>query len=235
MVPPARVRHGGMGTLTCLGYFMVVGAITASLIGTAARSEAQSQKTQTEGDKAPQKPMINLMRLTDPLTDIVRGKWSKNGNLLRCDDQHFVPRIQIRYEPPEEYDFIVQFSQKKLRHPVAAMMPNRHGGSFVWQVGLRDGNDFRIQADPAKDWSGKAPGLVKVNTLHTTIVEVRRNSIRCIMDGKVLLKRQTNFKELTIDVWNKMPDPSLLGVGCDDPTVFHNIRLVEVSGPGKQR
>ncbi|HYT90267.1 MAG TPA: hypothetical protein VEL76_16285 [Gemmataceae bacterium] len=224
-----------MRALSRLGYFLFVGAVATSVIGTAATSQAQVQKPQADADKAPRQLALNLTSIIDPLTDVVRGKWAMSGQVLRCDDQHFAPRVQIRYEPPEEYDFILQFSQPKLRHAITAMMPNRHGGSFLWKVGVRDGNDYQILANPAKDWYWKAPGLLKVNTIHTTYVQVRRNSIRCLLDGKELLHRQTNFKDLTIDSWNKMPDPRFLGVGCDDPTVFHKVLLVEISGPGKTR
>src|SRR5262245_26895246 len=107
------MRHGGMGALSRLGYFLVVGAIATSLILTAAKSEAHFQEGKPDPEKPQRKLALNLISIIDPLTDVVRGKWSKSGDVLRCDDQHFVPRVQIRYEPPEEYDFIIQFSQPK--------------------------------------------------------------------------------------------------------------------------
>jgi hypothetical protein len=224
-----------MRALSCLGYFLFVGAIALALIGSAAPSQAHPQKAQAGADKAPSKRALEFISFIDLRTDVVRGKWEKNGKLLECNDQHFAPRVQIRYEPPLEYDFIIQFSQPRLRHPVTAIMPNRHGASIVWQVGVREGSDYRLLATDGQKWYWRSAGLIKANTKHTTIVQVRRNSIRCLLDGKELLRRQTDFRDLTDDVWHKMPEPRYLGVACDDPTVFYKVRVVEVSGPGKVR
>jgi hypothetical protein len=216
-----------------LGCFLVVGAVVTAALATAADSQAHPQQAPPDASKAPRKRALNFIPFIDPARDIVRGKWDMSETVIRCNDQHFVPRFQIRYEPPLEYDFIIQFSQPKLRHAISAMMPNRHGGSFLWKVGVHNGNDYQILSDQSRDWYGKATGLLKPNTRHTTVVQVRRRSIRCLLDGRELLHRETSFKDLTIDGWHKMPEPRFLGVGCDDPTVFHKVRVVEISGPGK--
>ena len=59
-------------------------------------------------------------------------------------------------------------------------MPNRHGGHFLWRVGQRDGNNYQLLSTPAQE--GKLSGLLRPNTRHTTVVQVRRNTIRCLLD-----------------------------------------------------
>src|SRR5262245_47505541 len=200
-----------------------------------ARAQAQDNKTPPAAEKPFQPRTLDLVSIIDPDRHVVKGqgKWVKTGKELICQDQHFAPRVQIPYEPPQEYDLIIKFSQQKLRHPITAMLPNPNGGSFVWKVGVQSGNDFELMSKSGKP--GKARGLVKTNTMHTTTVQVRRGSVRCLLDGKELIGGPTDFKDLTIDGWNQMPEPGLLGVGCDDPTVFHAVWIREISGPGRAR
>jgi hypothetical protein len=175
---------------------------------------------------------IELLPYIDLNRDIVKGKWLKEGKVLQCDDTNFAPRVQIRYEPPEEYDLIVQFSQPKLRHPIAVMLPNRNGGTVILKVGMRNGNDFQLSTNRKEV---KTPNLLKPNIAHTIAVQVRRNWIRALLDNRELVRLKSDLKNLTVDNWNKMPDPRFLGVGCDDPTSFYVIRVTEIGGVGKKR
>jgi hypothetical protein len=75
------------------GYFLLAGALAAALLGTTANSEAQGQKAKGESEKVQLKRMINLIPRVDLALDVVRGKWSRAGKGLKCDDQHFAPRV----------------------------------------------------------------------------------------------------------------------------------------------
>jgi hypothetical protein len=195
--------------------FLSAAAMFTLVIGMLDRAQAQDQKKTPDAEKAFRPRTLDLLAIIDPGRDAVRGKWTRTDKELVCRD------------------FIIKFSQAKLRHAIAAMMPNPNGGSFLWKVGVQEGDDFELMSKSAKAW--KYPGLLKVNTMHTTIVQVRRDFVRCLLDNKELIGVRTNFEDLTIDNWNQMPDAHLLGVGCDDPTVFHAIWITEISGPGKVR
>ncbi len=53
-----------------------------------------------------------------------------------------------------------------------------------------------------------------------------------LLDGQVLVN-YVDFRDLTNDGWHRMPNDRILGVGCDDPTLFYRIQILEVTGNGK--
>jgi hypothetical protein len=175
------------------------------------------------------KPVVDLIPLIDPARDAVHGRWTVANNVLHCNDMHFVPRVQIRYQPPQEYDFIVTFSQPSLRNGISMIMPNPKGGSYFWYLGGR-GSDFGFWTNLKK--AKPINGLIKTNTPYTTTVQVRRNGVKGLLNSRVLMSLRSDFRDLTCDNWRQIRDTSLLGVGCDDPTVFHYVRLVEITGMG---
>jgi hypothetical protein len=178
------------------------------------------------------KPVIDLIPLIDPVRDTVHGRWAVAMNVLHCNDMHLVPRIQIPYRPPEEYDFIVTFSQSSLRNGISLIMPNPRGGAFFWAIGFGTGTEYCFHGDPDK--GGRIEGLIQPNKTYTTTVQVRRDGVTGLLDGKVLLRHKTDFRDLTCDEWREMRDTTILGVACDDPTVFHYVQVVEITGKGKK-
>jgi hypothetical protein len=179
------------------------------------------------------KKTFDLIPLIDPQRDSVENrKWAIRNNVLHCDDAHFVPRMQIPYRPPQEYDFTVVFSQPGLRNGIALIMPNPNGGSFFWYLGAGNGSEFGFQANPNK--GGQQPGLVQPNVACTTTVQVRNNSLKGLVNGNVMVAFNTDYRDLTCDNWRNLPDKSALGIACDDPTAFHFVQITEITGQGKR-
>jgi hypothetical protein len=176
------------------------------------------------------RPMISLIPLIDPTQDFLQGKWHIEDAALVCDAGSFVPRVQIPYLPPKEYDFLVTFHQPRLRNGISLVMPNPNGGSFFWYVGNYKGAGYGFFGNPKKE--GRAAGLIRAGTTHTTKVEVRAGSVRGFVDDKEMMQFDTDFRDLTCDSWRQVKDTRLLAVACDDPTVFEQVRVVEVTGRG---
>lgn len=80
----------------------------------------------------------------------------------------------------------------------------------------------------------QTPGLIQTQTAYTTTVQVRRTSVRALLDGKELMNLQTDFRDLGSDNWRTIRNPTLLAVACDDPAVFHFVQVVEITGAGKR-
>lgn len=178
------------------------------------------------------KKTVDLIPLIDPARDTINGRWVIAKNVLRCDEGAFVPRIEIPYQPPQEYDFIVEFSQPDLRNGISLIMPNPNGGSFFWALGFGEGSEFCFHSEP--DLGGKVPKLIEPKLVYTTTVQVRRDSVRALVNGKELVSVKTDYHDLTCDDWRKLRNTRFLGVACDDPTVFHFVRVVEITGAGKK-
>jgi uncharacterized membrane protein len=174
---------------------------------------------------------IDLIPLIKPRKDVIHGHWLVTKDELHCNDGNFVPRVQLPYIPPEEYDFVVTFSQPGLRNGISLVMPNPRGGSFFWFLGRDNGTGYGFSTEPFK--VSNTPGLIKANTVYTTVVQVRRGGVRGFLDGKELVTLPTDYRNLICDDWRRLRNPKFLGVACDDPTVFHYVRLVETAGHGK--
>jgi hypothetical protein len=178
------------------------------------------------------KNAIDLIPMIDASRNPVHGKWLVVNNVLHCNDANFVPRIQIPYIPPEEYDFIVTFSQPRLRNGISLIMPNPKGDWFFWNVGHNNGNKFTFSATPPEVDDLDKP--IQINKAYTAMVQVRKDTIRCLLDGEELVKHKGGFEDLNCDGWRQLRSKKVLGIACDDPAVFHYIRLIEVTGKGRK-
>jgi hypothetical protein len=178
------------------------------------------------------KPSVNLVPLANLYKDVVQGRWLVANKVLHCNDGNFVPRIQFPYRPPAEYDFVVTFWQPGLRNGITLIMPNPNGGSFFWFVGNEGGAGYGFHAKPNKE--GRQPGLIRAKSIHTTVVRVRRGSVSGLVDGKELMRLETDFRDLDSDHWRRIPNTDFVALACDDPTVFYYVRIAELSGKGQK-
>jgi formylglycine-generating enzyme len=178
--------------------------------------------------------LINLLPLIDPMKDSPTGRWQiREGTLVSNDDEF--ARTEIPYHPPEEYDFLIEFTPKgksdvnqllskngKIFHWMAA------GASNVLQGFAMVNGEFRNATTVLK-----SPAL-EYNRRYTSLVQVRNGGAKAFINGVQVSELKTNYENVGPLPRAQMNDPAALGLlthMC--PTIFHKIEVVEITGTGK--
>jgi hypothetical protein len=172
---------------------------------------------------------VELLPLVDPERHAVVGKWSLTNKGLETDLQK-CSRLAIPYQPPEEYDYRVDFTREKNGFDVNLIFPvNGQGHLWMmdsWQACGFGGTYKNRDAVPT-------PGIAN-HVRHSVIIEVRAKSLKAWLDGH-LLQSITLWKSpsLVTPDW-RLPDESMIGVGSwNNEVVFHRISVRAIKGQGR--
>ena len=172
---------------------------------------------------------IDLFPLIDPERDAVVGKWTFNEKGLAVAAEK-CSRLAIPYQPPEEYDFRADFTRETNGFDINLIF-SISGQNHLWMMDSWSACGFggTYQNPDAVP----TPGIAN-NVRHTVIVEVRKDSLKAFLDGR-MLKSIVLWKaaSLVTPDW-RLPDESLVGIGAwNSGMVFHRIAIREVTGKGK--
>lgn len=180
---------------------------------------------------------VNLLGRIDPKRDAVEGDWRLIGKVLTFDGDKEWSRIQVPYQPPEEYDLTV--------------VAERVRGTEILIIGLVVGGH---QATVVLDgWGGGVSGLERIDgkvsqdneTTHrgwrfsngrpTTInCRVRRGGVSVTCDGKPIIDWKGDASRLSIVGGWKVPDDGQLFLGGwkGGAFRFRKLEVKEVSKSG---
>jgi hypothetical protein len=180
--------------------------------------------------------VVHLLPLVDPRQDMVLGPWSAVSGELRAEPGPRHNIIQLPYRPPEEYDFLVEFTRLDGRGDIALVL-TRGGHSFKWCAAL-DNRYFGFELVGGKALRqlsnrGDFPGAVENGRRHVALVRVRRGGLKAFIDGRLVSELATDGSDLSMFFATRLRDETLLGLtSFTNHTVFHKIDVFEVSGPG---
>ncbi len=181
---------------------------------------------------------VNLLDLIDTKKDVVGGKWSKSGTVLNVEPEKTV-RIQLPYEPPEEYDFKIVFKRLSGEEDVNQIF-STHGKALMWCMAASKNSWMGFECVQGKVTAG-GPASVKVakalenNRKYTSIVQVRKRVVRAFLDGKLVKEYRTDYSDFSMRNEWKLKNERVLGLGAhNSKVVFEKIELRAVSGVGKK-
>ncbi len=196
-------------------------------------------------DASPAKPAplaltgpVNLLAFVDVKRDAVYGDWTLNADGLLLQQASGMKLLGFHQDLPDEYDFEIEFTPTKGKREVIQVLPVSGGTALHWRMGLGKEDPPLFAFGPVLD--GKNPedpkrteAVVKHPRLqadhrYLSIVEVRKGSLRALLDGKEVLKWSGDFKRFPMEKSTalKLRDPSQAGVGGHDSgIIFHKAEL----------
>jgi serine/threonine protein kinase len=196
-------------------------------------------------DAAPAKPAplaltapVNLLAFVDVKRDAVYGDWTLSPEGLRLKHASGTKLLGFHQDLPDEYDFEIEFTPDKGERDVIQILPVSGGTALHWRMGVYLDGAALFAFGPVLD--GKAPedpkrteAVVKLprlaaNHRYRSTVEVRKGSLRALLDGKEVLKWSGDFKRFPVEQSSalKLRDPSQAGIGGHDSGIlFHKAEL----------
>ncbi|MBI5687491.1 MAG: SUMF1/EgtB/PvdO family nonheme iron enzyme [Verrucomicrobia bacterium] len=203
-------------------------------------AKAGTPSTVFPADEAAWQNAINLLPIIDPEKDAVQGKWTLENGALRHEAEHEAARLQIPYQPPEEYDFRIVFAPQKARMTIWQIL---RGGGRTFQLvigGLKPGANARcLGFEIINDKSaGENPSGVlltpdlEIGRHYTSLVQVRKDGVRLFLDGRFMTEWKTDYQDMTMFNSRRLRDDRLLGIADSAGSIYHRIEVREVTGKG---
>src|SRR5262249_40481625 len=129
-----------------------------------------------------------LAKLEVPL-DVIDGQWSKTAEGLVCEPGKH-SRVKLAYEPPAEYDFIVEFTRTDGNESVSQLCA-AGDQTFQWEMGGWKSSLDGFQIVDGKNVPKNATqhkSALKNGKRTRSVVQVRKNSVTAFIDGKEVSK-----------------------------------------------
>jgi hypothetical protein len=199
-------------------------------------SPIPATRAATGGDAAWSRA-INLMALLDSKRDAVEGVWTlRSGKLISDKTRH--AKLQIPYDPPEEYDFRIQFIRAEGDGSVLQMFTHA-GRSACWNMGGWKNTVFGFEMVGGKGSRDNPTavlaqkGCLQNDRLYTSILQVRKNGVTALLNGKEVSRWSTDYTDASSPYMWTLRNNRFLGVGSyGSPTTFRSMELLEVTGKG---
>jgi hypothetical protein len=182
--------------------------------------------------------LVELLPMVDPTADSTHGVWSVETTGLTSSNQ--VDRLELPYQPPEEYLFRIEFTRVEGDEAVAQWM-SKSSHSFLWIMGIFRSTTLGFEKIDGK-FVAENPTRIQVKRLfenrrrYVSVVEVRNGRMRAYIEGKLMSDLKTDYHEFSShDSGEWQPrDPLRLAIGTlNSPSIFHHIEVLELSGVGK--
>ena len=185
---------------------------------------------------APRVPagFVDLLPLIDVDRDSVNGSWTRVPAGLK-GDRVDGSGLRIQYEPPEEYDFLMEFTRENGGDTIGQICWG-YGHSFRWCLGGW-GNSVAgiddLEGRQALQNRTKVKMGIENGVRYQSVVKVRRNQVSCYLDDRLITTLETDYSDLSYKAWQDAP--GILGIETWRSTfTIHKLSVTEITGKGRK-
>lgn len=174
--------------------------------------------------------VVDLLKRVDVDRDAVKGKWTLSPEGLTSDGSVPFCRLKLPYAPPAEYDFRIEFSAQGGNDILQLFWAGDRGCTWLMGAwgGRHDGFDLVKDHPLTRDGTNivGGPTSVRRGQRHTSVIQVRRDSIAARIDGKLVIRHASDGADLSMPAEWSIGEKAL-GLGTTfDTVVFHKVELV---------
>lgn len=180
---------------------------------------------------------MDLLSLIDIKRDTVMGDWSLEGRVLLCTRILHSSRVQIPYEPPEEYELTIVTERKEGNAPIFVGLAH---GTTQFMVGIDDYAGTvtalgTLDGKTSKENETAVNGRLLTNDKPVILVcTVRKTEVSLTIDGKKTINFKAGYERLAIPPNLAVPNKRALFVGCGNARfAISKMILTTISGQGK--
>ncbi|MCB1278843.1 lectin-like protein, partial [Prosthecobacter sp.] len=181
----------------------------------------------------------DLLADVDVQRDTVSGKWEMTPDGLILKRERGVKVLEFNHSPPEEYDFEIEFTISEgsdvsqvlsvaghsLRWKMAQGSPPTNFCSFGPML------DGLSPVDPKRTEAVLKRERLKTGQRYRSTVEVRRGSLRALIDGEEVLQWSGNLERLGDEKSTSVKNGKHLGLACYATGVtFHSAVMRPAAG-----
>src|SRR6185295_979695 len=196
----------------------------------------RTEKRVTDAEMA-QYGFIDLLKMIDPAKDSVATTWTKENGILR-PGMNFRSRLQVPYEPPDEYDLQMVFTTTGDGNPmfIGLVAGGKQCHVFVdgWnKTGIDNIDGKGTPLSQGTNFLNYGKGEDTYGKDNVILVQVRKKGIALTVNGKNAFNWEGPPSRLSPSAEWAVPNPKALYLGAwDRPLAIRKYALVPVSGQG---
>ena len=172
--------------------------------------------------------VVDFLRLIDVTKDTLSGNFSltSSGLAVKKADN---ARLQIPYQPPEEYDLNMEFSYDSDDSAMVFILPLADGPV---QLELKP-NSNRFAHEDGDALRGTGPFAEKGRP-NRAVVKVRLNVVQVYLNSALVIELMRTRQPIGMKSSWKMRSKDVMGLGSyQSDATFSKLTLTEISGHGK--